>query len=97
MDVLDGIAKLQCKNTCKVAGGNSLAGNTHECLALKCIKEKGFEGCWQCQKFKECDKLTFLKNSYGYVIEENFSIIKEKGLSEVMPPENKYYTWQRNK
>lgn len=97
MEVLDGIIKLQCKTTCQEVGGCSVGGNTHECRAIKCLKGKGYEGCWQCSEFEKCDNLTFLKNSYGYVIEDNLKIIKEKGFDAVKSRGNKYYAWQRKK
>jgi biotin operon repressor len=95
MDVLDGIIELQCKTTCQESGGCSIGGNTHECKALKCIKSKGYEGCWQCNDFESCDKLKFLKHGYGYVIEDNLRTIKEKGIDAVKSRGNKYYAWQR--
>jgi hypothetical protein len=97
MNVLDGIIKLQCKDTCKETGGCSLGGNLHECHASKCVKSNGYDGCWQCEKFENCDKLSFVKKNYGYVIEENLRTAKEKGIEEVKSHGNRYYTWQRKK
>ena len=97
MDVLDGIIKLQCKTTCKEAGGCSIAGITNECDALKCVKSKGYNGCWECGEYINCNKLTFVKNNYGYVIEENLKTAKEKGIDAVESHGNKYYEWQRKK
>lgn len=95
MTVLDGLINLQCKSTCKEVGGCSIGGNKHECKALQCIRAKGYEGCWQCDEFETCDKLSMLKRNYGYVIEENLKIIKEKGASAVESRGDKYYAWQR--
>lgn len=95
LDVLDGLIKLQCKTTCQEVGGCSIGGTTHECDALKCIKSKGFDGCWDCSEYEGCEKLNFLKRGYGETIEGNLKIIKEEGFDEVKPRGNKYYTWQR--
>lgn len=95
MKVLDGIIDLQCKTTCQEAGGCSIGGNKHECKALKCIKTKGYEGCWQCTEYENCDSLKFLKNGYGYVIEDNLRTVKEKGVEAVRPRGSQYYAWQR--
>ncbi|MDT8902941.1 DUF3795 domain-containing protein [Anaeroselena agilis] len=95
MSVLDGIIKLQCKSTCQEAGGCSFGGNKHECGALKCIRAKGYDGCWQCSESEQCEKLTFLKSSYGFVIEENLTTIRERGAAAVEPRGNQYYGWQR--
>lgn len=95
MNILDSIIRLQCKTTCKEAGGCSIGGNTHECKALKCINSKEYDGCWQCSEFENCDKLRFLKNGYGYVIEDNLKTIREQGYEAVKSRGNKYYAWQR--
>lgn len=97
MNVLGSIIKLQCKTTCKETGGCSVGGSTHECVALKCIKSKEYDGCWQCSEFENCDKLKFLKNNYGYVINDNLRIVKENGIEAVKSRGNKYYSWQRKK
>ncbi|WP_432666651.1 DUF3795 domain-containing protein [Wukongibacter baidiensis] len=97
MNVLDNIIKLQCKTTCQEISGCSIGGNTHKCSALKCIISKGYDGCWECEEFKNCEKLNLLKHNYGYVIEDNLKIIKEKGFEAISPRGNKYYSWQRKK
>lgn len=95
MEVLDSIVELQCHSTCYESGGCSMAGNTKECGALKCIKLKEFEGCWECEEYESCEHLEFLRKGYGYVIKENLSTIKDKGFDAVEPRGNQYYTWQR--
>jgi hypothetical protein len=95
LNVLDGIIKLQCKTTCQESGGCSLGGATHECEALKCIKSKKYEGCWDCTKAGSCEKLTFLKRNYGETIEGNLRIIKDEGFDAVKSRGNQYYAWQR--
>jgi hypothetical protein len=94
-NVLDGIIKLQCKTTCQESGGCSLGGVTHECEALKCIKSKRYDGCWDCAEVGSCEKLAFLKRNYGETIEGNLRIIKDEGIEAVKSRGNKYYAWQR--
>jgi len=95
MEILDGIINFQCKTTCKEGGGCSMGNKTRECIALKCIKSKNLNGCWECNEFIDCGKLDFLKKGYGSVIEENLVTIKEKGVESVKSRGNKYYSWQR--
>jgi len=95
MEILDSIISLQCKSTCIEACGCSIAGQTHQCSALKCIKSKGYVGCWECNEYKNCEKLSFLKHSYGSVIEENLTTVKESGTEAVKSRGDKYYMWQR--
>ncbi len=95
LKILESIIDLQCKSTCREAGGCSLCGETHKCEALNCINKNGYDGCWQCGEFKTCIKLSFLKMNYGETIDENLMIIKEKGITAVKSRGNKYYAWQR--
>src|SRR4030042_6899507 len=95
LNVLESLIKIQCKKTCMESGGCSLGGITHECDAVKCIKQKGFKGCWECSDYESCNKLNFHKRSYGETITGNFKIIKEKGIESVESRGNYYYEWQR--
>lgn len=95
MHVLDALINLHCKSTCREAGGCQIGGVRHECLALQCLKERGYEGCWQCGEVSGCDKLAFLKAGYGSVIEENLRTAREKGPEAVQLRGDKYYAWQR--
>lgn len=95
MNVLDGIIRLQCETTCQEAGGCTVGGNKYECKALKCLKARGYDGCWQCGEADNCDKLGFLKSSYGDVIKDNLQTIREKGIGAVESRGDKYYEWQR--
>jgi hypothetical protein len=93
--VLESIIGIQCKKTCKESGGCSIGGITKECEAVKCVKQKGYNGCWECVDHEDCNKLVFQKRSYGETIEGNFNLIKEKGIDSVQSRGNKYYEWQR--
>ena len=95
MNILDSIVQIQCKTTCREKGGCSVGGNTQTCEALHCIRAKGYEGCWQCDEFRVCGKLSFLKRNYGSVIEENLQTVNEKGAAAVESRGNQYYAWQR--
>jgi hypothetical protein len=95
LEVLDGIINLQCKTTCQESGGCSIGGITHKCKALTCINENGFEGCWQCEEYENCEKLSFLRRNYGETIDGNLRIIKNEGVEAVKSRGNKYYAWQR--
>lgn len=95
LHVLNGLIDLQCKTTCREAGGCSIGGITRECEALKCINENGFEGCWQCAESEDCERLSFLRGNYGETIDGNLRIIREKGIEAVESRGNEYYAWQR--
>ena len=95
MSVLEGIVKIHCKTTCREARGCSSGGDIIKCTALKCLELKKYDGCWQCSEFEDCAKLKFLKMSYGFVINENLTIVREKGEEEVKSRGSQYYAWQR--
>ena len=95
LKVLDGIIEIQCKKTCQESGGCSMGGVIRECVAIKCIKARGYDGCWDCAEVENCDKLNFLKRNYGETLEDNLKVIKEKGVEAVKSRGNKYYAWQR--
>lgn len=97
LNILDAIIKLQCKATCQETGGCSLGGREHICSASKCVKLKGYDGCWQCDNFESCDELSFVKKNYGYVIDENLRTAKDFGVDEVKSHGDRYYVWQRLK
>lgn len=94
-NVLESLIKIQCKKTCNESGGCSIGGITHQCEAVKCVKQKGYEGCWECFDYENCNKLVFQKMSYGETITGNFKIIKENGIESVKSRGNNYYEWQK--
>ena len=51
---LDALAGLRCKG-CRDGGGNPF------CKIRKCAQGEGYEGCWLCDTFESCDKLSFLE------------------------------------
>lgn len=97
MNVLEGIIKIQCKTPCRESRGCSAGGDTIQCTALKCLESKRYDGCWQCGEYEDCDKLKFLKMSYGFVIDENLTTIKETGEEKVTSRGSQYYAWQRKR
>lgn len=95
MEVLQGLINVQCQKTCHEAGGCSMCGETKECAAIICVKEKELRGCWECEEHSSCNKLEFQRASYGKTIDGNFRIIKNQGISAVPSRGHDYYEWQR--
>jgi len=71
--VLETLPKLRCKKTCRGGGGPP------QCAIRACNREKGFDGCWQCDEFKTCSKLDFLKAGHGDACMKNLAKIKRSG------------------
>jgi hypothetical protein len=97
MNILEGLTDLQCKSTCRETGGCSMGGKLHKCEAVKCVQSKGYEGCWECQDYKHCKKLNFVKKVYGDTINETFSTMNAEGNQAVNAYGNNYYAWQQKK
>jgi len=55
---LDELIALRCNKICKDGGGSL------DCKIRKCCIEKSFDGCWECNDFESCDKLSlqFVEN-----------------------------------
>ena len=90
-EVLEAIAALQCNTPCRVGGGCP----TFSCDILECCHGKGFEGCWQCDKFESCGKFEPLESIHGVCPKENLKKIKELGLDKWAEHRCKPYVWQQ--
>jgi hypothetical protein len=72
-EVLETLPKLRCGKTCRGNGGPP------ECAIRKCNRDKGLDGCWQCDEFKTCGKLEFLQAGHGDAHIKNLSKLKRSG------------------
>jgi len=86
---LKAISELNCKTPCRL-GGDGCEGS---CEIIKCIKEKAFEGCWECDSFEKCEKLDFLKPFHGNAPAHNLRKIKEIGIDNWAKHRDKCYPW----
>jgi hypothetical protein len=76
-ELLDTMAKMRCKKSCRSGGGSA------RCQIRKCVKEKGYDGCWQCDDFAACRTLKILEE-FGDVDKtylKNLRGIRKKGLA----------------
>jgi len=90
-DVLQAIVKLQCNNPCRAGGGCP----TFSCSILECCKNKGFDGCWQCEKFDGCEHLKPLEPIHGICVQKNLKHIKDLGIEKWTKNRCKPYVWQQ--
>ncbi len=95
LDLLEGLGRLECRRTCQEAGGCSVGGTTRACSALGCLRQKGYQGCWECGDWARCAPLEFLRRSYGETLADNLRIAREQGVAAVPARGNRYYAWQR--
>jgi len=64
------------------------------CDVLTCCREKGFDGCWQCDEFEKCGKFESFGALYGDSPRQNLRTIRNFGLEKWVGHRHKCYTWQ---
>jgi len=75
-EVLGAMVKFRCKKGCKNGGGPPF------CKIRACCQKKGFNGCWDCLEFEQCEKLDFLKPVHNDSHIKNLKMIKSKGIKK---------------
>lgn len=83
--VLEEMKKLECTALCTEGGCKE------DCKIRECVKEKQYEGCWECDDFNECELLDYLKGIHP--IEHNLKMIKEYGVENWADKRGKHYNW----
>ena len=84
-EVLGGLVKMRCKRGCKAGGGPPF------CKIRKCCVKKGIEGCWECDDFKTCTKLDFLRPSHGDAHLKNLRILSRRGVDHFLDGKKNWY------
>ncbi|MCL6472267.1 MAG: DUF3795 domain-containing protein [Firmicutes bacterium] len=85
--MLEEIKELECQAPCREGGGNP------DCKVRKCVKFKGYEGCWECGEFRSCNLLLPLKAAHGETINHNLEMIKKHGPDSWSDKRGKHYNW----
>lgn len=83
--VLQDMKKLECTAICTEGGCKE------DCKIRECVKDKKYEGCWECPDFKECKVLLDLKKIHS--IEHNLEMIKNYGVDNWSDKRGKHYSW----
>lgn len=89
--VLKEIKKLECSSTCR-DGPNSILGCRIDCKIRQCAIEKEYEGCWKCDSYRNCVKLSELKINHP-LLETNIETIKRFGIEKWPDKRSKHYFW----
>jgi len=88
-EVLATLPKLRCKKTCRGNGGPPY------CEIRQCNRDKGFDGCWQCDAFQTCTKLDFLKAGHGDAHLKNIGKIKRSGSAAFLDGKRHWRTTKK--
>ena len=91
INVLREIKKLQCFSTCR-DGPNSMLGCRINCRIRQCAIEKGYEGCWECDSYKDCANLSDLKINHP-LLDNNIETIKRYRVEKWSDKRSKHYSW----
>lgn len=89
LKLLGHISQLICEVPCRQGGD----GCIDSCQIIECVKEKSFEGCWECTDYVTCEKLEFLKPFHGDTPLNNLHKIKELGIHAWAKHRGKCYHW----
>jgi hypothetical protein len=87
--LLGHISRLRCEVPCRLGGDGCMGA----CQIIKCVKDKSFEGCWECSEYETCGKLDFLKPFHGDTPLHNLAKIKEFGIESWVKSRGKFYPW----
>lgn len=91
LEVLEAIVSLRCETPCRTGRGCSF----FECKIAACCREKGFEGCWQCDAFESCEKITALQSIHGTCPVENLKKVRDLGPGNWAGQRCNPYIWQQ--
>jgi hypothetical protein len=90
-EVLKTLPKLRCRKTCRGNGGPPF------CEIRECNRAKGLDGCWQCEGFKTCAKLDFLKAGHGDAHLRNLRTIRRRGTAAFVEGKRYWRTAARSR
>lgn len=85
IEVLHEMKKLECKAVCTEYGCKE------DCKIRECVKKKNYEGCWECNEFKDCKLLEGLKEIHS--VEHNLNMIRKYGVNYWADKREKHYKW----
>jgi uncharacterized protein DUF3795 len=88
--LLQTLGTLQCDVPCRPGGGCSNFG----CRIVDCCTEHGYEGCWQCDTYRDCDKFSFLEPFCGDTPQRNLDTIKRVGIEDWAKERAPMFHWQ---
>jgi hypothetical protein len=93
LNILRDIVKLGCDTPCREGDGCQ----TFDCEILRCCRDKGYEGCWQCEEINTCEKFGFLEDFHGDYPKRNCRLIGQYEIEEFIELRYPAYAWCENK
>ena len=91
LEVLKEIGRLECTVPC-YEGPCSQTGCAPDCKVRACVLDREYEGCWECDDFRGCERLESLKDVHPG-LEHNLETIKKYGVENWSDRRGKHYRW----
>lgn len=85
LKVLGEIKTLECLALCTEGGCKE------DCKIRACVKDKRYDGCWECPDFRDCELLLGLKKIHP--LEHNLELIRKHGVNGWSYKRGKHYVW----
>jgi hypothetical protein len=85
LKVLREIKALKCVALCTEGGCKE------NCKISDCVKDRRYDGCWECPDFRDCELLLRLKEIHP--LENNLELIKKHGVDNWSDKKGKHYVW----
>ena len=83
--LLGTMVKMRCNKACRGNGGPP------HCKIRDCARKKKLDGCWQCDDFTTCEKLSFLETNHGVAQLKNLRKLKRQGPAEFVKGKRHWY------
>lgn len=81
--VLKAMTHLDCVKMCREGGGSTA------CRIRSCCQAKGFDGCWHCDEFNDCEIVDWLNPVHHGANIQHIIRIREIGIHEFLEEKKK--------
>lgn len=82
---------LRCPIACR-----ERTDNNADCEIRKCCQVKGFFACYECNDFKNCEKLKAMEELHYEAMIKNLKEIREMGLEEWIKKGKAHHYWDKH-
>ena len=77
-ECLGAMMKMRCRQKCRDRGSNA------KCKIRRCCLKRGYEGCWECAEFEDCENLAWLTTVHKDAHIKNLRIIAKEGIGALV-------------
>ena len=74
IEYLESACLITCYKNCRAGGGFST------CVIRDCCRQKELAGCWDCDEYKSCSKISWLEPAHPGAAIKNLDIIRDVGI-----------------